>query len=689
MAQIQDSQATGINVNYRYTVEEALQEFENILEKSSTEELFHFTYLQLPELRKIYRSRVQELLQEGTALSHLQRSRLLFAESVFAAFQEDKGTRSLSSKALGEAKRALTQENSPEAYLTFCCICEFRDSISVALRETDRGLKKYPEDAKLHNAYARLLDKRIHERRAKNKFELTPQQQAAEFSDEENMYEHYERSISLDPTYPRPVNNLVSLHEKEGRPKEALRTFLQFEKDLEKAGEELSQALYFRIAQIFEKLGQMESAKVYYEKAISGDISYPQAIVHLAATEHALGNPERCIALLEDLVKEKGEEIRAEAVYFLATVYLEADKKVDAERNLKLAIASNPQHLDARLALITMSAAEDGRGRAITSLDELLSQYSWQPKEVNRILHEKARLYLEIGNKEAALQILKDSISKSSSHPQSFLLLAETQQEDGDLDAAIGTFQALRKAHPRRFSADAETTLGALYGQRMRKKETAFQEHAKQAESLEQERARIEENREVSPNCPAAKLAADYRAYFDLIRETPHRRTARIAWTARKEELESRIQDQTGQVKLPSGKLGKCYRKLFAAYEACMVNLVSTEEKLTPIRHHEAALKKQPDHPLALLNMGIQLSKQERSKRAKAFFLKAIEAGSVTAHFYYANLLCCDEDPTLYAEALNHFRSYLTKAIANRDELKGENIPVARNFIRDLEARLA
>jgi uncharacterized protein (TIGR02466 family) len=169
------------------------------------------------------------------------------------------------------------------------------------------------------------------------------------------------------------------------------------------------------------KSGQLQQARVLYEKILKSQPRNPQLLNYFGVLKTQIGDRAGAIVLLEQAVNLEPENCGY--LNNLGNVYRASDRLTDAITCYQKALQINPQSADSHLNL----------GIALT----------------------------EAGEVAAAIQAFETALAINPYHPRAHITLGDLLQPQGQLDRAIASYQKAIALRPDDF--DALTSLGMAF----------------------------------------------------------------------------------------------------------------------------------------------------------------------------------------------------------------------------------
>ncbi|MCA9715560.1 MAG: hypothetical protein KC468_12860 [Myxococcales bacterium] len=194
-----------------------------------------------------------------------------------------------------------------------------------------------------------------------------------------------------------------------------------------------AQAL-LRAGQVMEEhLGEAEGARQLYEQAAAACPSYRPGLDRLEQTLHQLGRHDALRELYqEELSRTKDNAPRK--IFLLSVLSQLHARDEDPSHAIKILIAllkEQPEHMPS-LQLLARLLARAGRPKELRQITEQEVKLTENPVRKAKLLHRKAELALEIGERGAAYVDLDAALKAVPDDQPSLELLERMLREDGD-----------------------------------------------------------------------------------------------------------------------------------------------------------------------------------------------------------------------------------------------------------------
>ena len=224
--------------------------------------------------------------------------------------------------------------------------------------------------------------------------------------------------------------------------------------------------LYWRIGLAYQKMGEVEKEREYFERAIAADMDYTDALQSLAEVLHYRLNDTATAGIFQDLVDAQntnalsvettyaaekalgdicykyGNYHRAKSKYEAAARIAQREKK-EVTNQFKERILDNQRiYAMVHAAMATYKSGMEDKAQAI--IDALISEYP----EHALILYGQGQLAMLKGEVDAALFAFKASIEKNSYLDTVPLALGEYYLSQGFADDAVALWEQFIKTNP-------------------------------------------------------------------------------------------------------------------------------------------------------------------------------------------------------------------------------------------------
>ena len=224
--------------------------------------------------------------------------------------------------------------------------------------------------------------------------------------------------------------------------------------------------LYWRIGLAYQKMGEVEKEREYFERAIAADMDYTDALQSLAEVLHYRLNDTATAGIFQDLVDAQntnalsvettyaaekalgdicykyGNYHRAKSKYEAAARIAQREKK-EVTNQFKERILDNQRiYAMVHAAMATYKSGMEDKAQAI--IDALISEYP----EHALILYGQGQLAMLKGEVDAALFAFKASMEKNSYLDTVPLALGEYYLSQGFADDAVALWEQFIKTNP-------------------------------------------------------------------------------------------------------------------------------------------------------------------------------------------------------------------------------------------------
>ncbi len=319
-----------------------------------------------------------------------------------------------------------------------------RGSYTLALAMTDSAEQHAPNLADLHflrgNVYMQLNQLRI--------------AQAA-----------YEKVMEVDPKYGGARFNLGLIAHRQDQLRDAIDWFKKEEEIEEQSNVSLE------LGRAYARLGEPDSARMAYERAIELDSSNSTALMWLGQLYEELGEMDKALE-----VSKAGLEIRPDDPdyqYVVGSLLFRLGEVDEAEPYLRAVAKERPWHHGAQFnmgqVLMRMGQEDEAQGYfsqadSAQQMQEVISDAEEDiGREPNNLEHwaNMASVLRDLGEVDQAIEALKVA---TTLHPRNLHLqsnLALLLMENGENDAAIGRYRAILEVDST--LADVWLNLGAAY----------------------------------------------------------------------------------------------------------------------------------------------------------------------------------------------------------------------------------
>lgn len=194
--------------------------------------------------------------------------------------------------------------------------------------------------------------------------------------------------------------------------------------------------LYFLLGRNAENTGQLDDARVYYEKALVCDLHSAPIMRSLAGLLVNMGNKKEAVVWMERVVDENPDDVSARS--YLAGLYLGLDQPDKAEAIYRDIITKNEKDYDNRLYLGLFYARQKKFGEA---RDVLASLLKLNPDYAAAYPY-LARIYAELGDKAKARGVFEKGLALNWTPVLGFEF-ASFLEKEGSVDDAIKAYRRI------------------------------------------------------------------------------------------------------------------------------------------------------------------------------------------------------------------------------------------------------
>jgi tetratricopeptide (TPR) repeat protein len=261
--------------------------------------------------------------------------------------------------------------------------------------------------------------------------------------DRQKAVETYRNVLDRDPQHHDALESLARLHETEGDFAEAARTT---ERLLELAAGDAKIALSSKLADLYGKLGDSDSASRALERGLEADERNPELRTRLQKLYESMSAWER---LANHLAKDAdfAESVDDKVKLLGMAAAIHSQKRSDhgaAAELLDKASQLKPDDRDLLLQLCDEYSAS-GRGKAAAEvLEKIVESYGGKrTKELGEIHRRLANAYLADGETQRALDELDKAFRIEPGNVQVLKRLGEVAIQLGDMKKAQQMFRAL------------------------------------------------------------------------------------------------------------------------------------------------------------------------------------------------------------------------------------------------------
>jgi len=280
----------------------------------------------------------------------------------------------------------------------------------------------------------------------------------------------FKQALAISPGNPPASFNLMKLYIKQG----AFDQAREVGKAVIEHHPEILQT-YYELADLENRQEKYTAARDWFEAAIRTNTKVLKPRLHLAKYYLSTGQPERSIALLQEVEAEYpehplrlialgeaqlalGQLINAETTfrqvaklypglmeghYFLAMTYSKLNKQAKMRRELEAALEIDPEHMDSRVAMAGLLIIEGKSELAQKMLEDLKQS---EPGDT-RITSLEGLLAMQQKQPEEAVRLFETVMDKRPDS-QTALDLANAQLAAGNFDASEATLKAWLAEHP-------------------------------------------------------------------------------------------------------------------------------------------------------------------------------------------------------------------------------------------------
>lgn len=258
----------------------------------------------------------------------------------------------------------------------------------------------------------------------------------------------FEKALKIQPGNPLLHKHLADIFEKKGNVKSAKEQYQRIIQ-LVPEGTELAKLAEAKLA-IFngeENLarGELIKARSEFEKALAIDPNNYSARMSLATVYHSLGNLQKAQDILLTLIDEDPNNLDARLK--LGTLYLEENKPNDAVNELEFVIAHGKDSSFAKQANALLDkirqAEKKQSGRELT-IEQRIALYKEEVKEDTNNRQawlDLGLLYIRLQRTDEAKNALENVIRITPDDTKALAILAGLYRDSGMLDKAIETYK--------------------------------------------------------------------------------------------------------------------------------------------------------------------------------------------------------------------------------------------------------
>lgn len=266
----------------------------------------------------------------------------------------------------------------------------------------------------------------------------------------------FNRSLQVDSSQPEVWGWLASLYEETANWESAIDALRQLS-SLSQGTEDRVEILH-RIGFMYEaNLQDDSSAEQVYGQALELDPSHEATLLALRDLYRRRGDWQSVIRTLksaEEVTRDLGK--KGEFLAEVGQVYqAELDDSVSAQHYYESALENDPENLDAAEPLINMYINEQRWERAAPLLEKVLSGgEEREPEHMHRRFVQMARVSMELGQEEQALQAFREAYEMDSTDTPTLLGLSELLYRRQEWEQAFNIFQALQFNHTDALDTD-------------------------------------------------------------------------------------------------------------------------------------------------------------------------------------------------------------------------------------------
>ena len=224
--------------------------------------------------------------------------------------------------------------------------------------------------------------------------------------------------------------------------------------------------LYWRLGLVYQKMGEVEKEREYFERAIAADTDYTDALQSLAEVLHYRLNDTSSAGIFQDLVDvQNSNALSAETTYagekalgdicykygnyprakskYEAAARIAQREKQNITSKVKERILTN-QHIYARVHAAMATYKGGMEDKAQTMMDALANEYP----DHSLILYGQGQLAVIKGEVDTALAAFNASMEKDPHSDIAPLSLGEYYLSQGYVDEAVALWEEFIKTNP-------------------------------------------------------------------------------------------------------------------------------------------------------------------------------------------------------------------------------------------------
>jgi len=264
--------------------------------------------------------------------------------------------------------------------------------------------------------------------------------QLDQLGDAESAESHLLRALELAPSHPICLSRLTEAYRARGDWGKVVRLLLQAEKASSSPLEQ-ARLLHAAGAATLEGLGDEERAAALFQRTLEVDPDHAEAAGPLSEIYWQQGLHQENLPVLELLLRKADPDDRRSLVqihFRLGAVAETLGQLEKAARHLGQATQLDPEHLPALMRLAQV-AVKQRNWRPARALHERLTarRDELERRQLPGVLHSLGICLRELGDRDGAIEQLRQALELDPSHAPSVEALSELQQASSNWDAVV------------------------------------------------------------------------------------------------------------------------------------------------------------------------------------------------------------------------------------------------------------
>jgi tetratricopeptide (TPR) repeat protein len=361
------------------------------------------------------------------------------------------------------------------------------------------------------------------------------------------------------------------------------------------------------VAEALARANELDAALVHARRAHEIEPGDPVGRSLLAQLYRVRNEPELAAALL---VGPDGAPLDVDAATTLYQIHLENDRPEAALEVAEWLLANDPDPLHARIALANVYEKLD---RPLDAEKELRQALAVAPGDL-RIYGALARSMRQRGDREGEIAVYREVLASNPDHHGTLVALADAQMAEDDLDGAIATLLEVEKRYPD--DARSSVRLGFLLYEARRMQEAAARfEVALESFPAEYEIAfflgvaRRRDNRDDEALAVFETIPASHKHYAEARTQMAAIHEKRGDFARAREEVQRALAVEPSR-----------------ALELYSAQLLSKSGDFAgAIGFLEELLEQQPEDDEVIYNLGVVYGEEDQTDQAISYMRRALE----------------------------------------------------------------